>query len=92
MRKDGGIGSELTTSVDLCPVSGSFPIQFRVLFVLSGHHSILRVIRFCCLQQCLDGEEDSAEGHGRCPVCVCVWEGGGGGGGVGEGGGGEDVT
>ena len=56
MKRDVEIGSELTTSLNLCPVSGSFPIQFRVLFVLSGHHSILRVIRFCCLQQCLDGE------------------------------------
>ena len=72
MRWEGKVGSELTTSVNLCPVSGSFPIQFRVLFVLSGYHSILRVIRFCRLQQCLDGEEDSAEGHGSCPVCVCV--------------------
>ena len=72
MRREGEIGSELTTSVHLCPMSGSFPIQFRVLLVLSGHHSILRIIRFCRLQQCLDGEKNCAEGHGCCPVYVCV--------------------
>ena len=49
MRSEGKVGSELTTSVDLCPMSGSLPIQFGVLLVLSGHHSILRIIRLCCL-------------------------------------------
>ena len=70
MRREGEIGNELTTSVHLCPMSGSFPIQFGVLLVLSGHDSILRIIRFCCLQQCLDGEENCAEGHGCCPMCA----------------------
>ena len=53
-------------------MSGSFPIQFRVHLVLSGHHSILRIIRFCRLQQCLDGENCAEVMNAAVCVCVCV--------------------
>ena len=70
MRREGEIGNELTSTVHLCPMCGSFPIQFEILLVLSGHHSILRIIRLCCLQQCLDREENCAESQGCYPRCV----------------------